>query len=269
LSIFICGHTDKAQGLYILSKLYSIREADTAKEAGYAIRRIRTSDFYPGKVNMMEAEKLGYFKERLLEDQRRLEEELRNSESFNLNESLQDSVKELSSYDNHPADLGSETFEREKDLALKMNLDEIQQRIGEALERMEQGEYGKCEDCGREIGLERLEALPYTTLCIECQREEEAHHQNRKRPIEEEVLAPPFGRTFLDGTNNVVTDGEDIWQSVARYGTSETPSDLGGERDYEDMFLDADESQEFVEEVEAIADAGPDDIPPDPDVAGM
>lgn len=217
----------------------------------------------------MDVEKLRYFKERLVEDQRRLEEELKESSSFNLDESLRDSVNELSSYDNHPADLGSETFEREKDLALKLNLDEIIQRIGEALEQMDKGEYGNCEDCGREISLERLEALPYTTLCIECQREEEGHHQNRKRPVEEEVLTPPFGRTFLDGTDNVVTDGEDIWQSVARYGTSETPSDIGGERDYEDMFEDADEPQGFVQEVEGIADVGPDDIPPDPDVAGM
>lgn len=211
----------------------------------------------------MEAERLEYFKERLLEEHRRLEAELNESESFNMDISLQDSVQELSSYDNHPADLGSETFEREKDLAIKMNLDEIHQRIEEALGRIEQGTYGNCEDCGREIPVERLEALPYTTLCIECQREEEAHHQNRKRPVEEEVLTPPFARTFLDGTDNVVTDGEDIWQSVARYGTSETPSDLGGERDYEDMFLDADEPEGFVQRVDEIADVGPDDIPPD------
>lgn len=217
----------------------------------------------------MDAEKLRYFKERLLEEQQRLEAELKESNSYNLGESLRDSVNELSSYDNHPADLGSETFEREKDLALRLNLEEISQRINEALERMDSGEYGNCEDCGREIALERLEALPYTTLCIDCRREEEAHHQNRKRPVEEEVLTPPFGRTFLDGTDSVVTDGEDIWQSVARYGTSETPSDLGGERDYEDMFLDADEAQGFVEEVDGIADTSPDEIPPDPDVAGL
>lgn len=213
----------------------------------------------------MDTEKLEYFKKRLLEEQNRLAEELKESTSLNLDESLQDSVKELSSYDNHPADLGSETFEREKDLGLKLNMDEIHQRITEALERMDKGKYGSCEDCGREIDLERLEALPYTTLCFECQREEEAHHQNRKRPIEEEVLAPPFGRTFLDKTDNVGTDGEDVWQSVARYGTSDTPSDLSGELDYEDMFIDADEPQGFVQMVELITDTDPDEIPPDPD----
>jgi YteA family regulatory protein len=182
----------------------------------------------------MDQKKLQYFKERLLEDKRRMEKELEESNRFNLNESLRDSVQELSSYDNHPADLGTETFEREKDLALKMNLEEIHQRVNEALEWIETGKYGICKNCGREIDLERLEAVPYTTLCIECQREEEAHHQNRKRPVEEEVLDPPFGRTFHDGADNVGTDGEDVWQSVARHGTSESPSDLSGELDYED-----------------------------------
>jgi YteA family regulatory protein len=191
----------------------------------------------------MDQPKLRYFKKRLLEDKRRMEKELEESNRFNHNESLRDSVQELSSYDNHPADLGTETFEREKDLALKMNLDEIHQRVCEALEWMEKGKYGICENCSREIGLERLEAVPYTTLCIECQWEEETHHQNRKRPVEEEVLTPPFGRTFLDGTDNAGIDGEDIWQSVARHGTSESPSDIGGEVDYEDMFIDAGEPQ--------------------------
>ncbi len=212
----------------------------------------------------MDQDKLNYFKERLLEEKRRIEKELEESSNFNLNEPLRDSVHELSSYDNHPADLGSETFEREKDLALKLNLDEIHQRVDEALKFIDQGKYGICEDCGREIDPERLEAVLYTTLCIECQREEEAHHQNRKRPLEEEVLEPPFGRTFLDGTDNVGTDGEDIWQSVARFGTSDSPSDLGGERDYEDMFINADEPQGIVQEVEGVIDSDPDEFPPDP-----
>lgn len=210
----------------------------------------------------MEAEQLKYFQARLLEEKHRLAAEVAESNSFNLNESLMDSVQELSGYDNHPADLGSETFEREKDLALLMNLEEFQQRIDEALECIERGIYGICEDCGREIDPERLEALPYTTLCIDCQNEEEAHHQNRERPIEEEVLTPPFGRTFPDETDNVGTDGEDVWQAVARYGTSDTPSDLSGQLDYEAMY--SDEPQGTVQNVEKIIDVGPDDIPPDP-----
>lgn len=214
----------------------------------------------------MDSEKLQRFRERLTEEKQRIEAELAHSRSFDLEEPLTESVQELSGYDNHPADLGSETFEREKDLGLRNNTAEIYQRIGEALERIDNGRYGICEDCGREIDLERLEALPYTTLCIDCQRQEEDHHQTRHRPIEEEVLMPPFGRTFLDNTDDVATDGEDIWQSVARYGTSESPSDLSGVSNYGDLFADADEPQGVAEDVESVMGVGPD--PGNPDQRG-
>lgn len=217
----------------------------------------------------MENEKLYYFRERLLEEKRRIEEEIHHSNRFNLDQALTDSTKELSAYDNHPADLGSETFEREKDLALWDNAHEIYQRVLEALEYLEKGGYGICEHCGKEIGSDRLEAIPYTTLCVDCQRLTEDQFVNRERPVEEEVLAPPFGRTFLDGTDNVAFDGEDAWQAVARYGTSETPSDLGGTLDYEDTYYDAGEPQGVVEKVDGIIDLPIDQIPPDPEDEGF
>lgn len=212
----------------------------------------------------MEETKLNHFKKRLLAEREHFEEEVRASSRYNMEEALTDSVQELSAYDNHPADLGSETFEREKDLALWNNTNEILQRISEALDHMDKGKYGICEDCGREIDLERLEALPYTTLCIKCQHQEEDNHQSRERPVEEEVLGPPFGRTFLDETDVVVTDGEDIWQEVARYGTSESPSDFGGVADYEDAYLGAEEERGIVEEMDSVIDVGPDEIAPRP-----
>ena len=51
-------------------------------------------------------------------------------------------------------------------------------KIDEALERIEDGSYGKCEECGGEIGIERLRARPVTTLCIDCKSLQEA--QERK-----------------------------------------------------------------------------------------
>jgi len=213
----------------------------------------------------MDEKKRREFKERLLAEKRRLTA-YQEAERFDLDQSLTDSVKELSAYDNHPADLGSETFEREKDLALWNNSNEIMARIADALQRMEEGKYGICEDCGREIGWERLEAMPYTSLCIDCRREDEAQRQTRRRPVEEELLAPPFGRTFLDRADQAGTDGEDIWQDVAKHGTSETPSDLGATLDYEENFYDAPEPDGWVEKVDGIIDVGPDAIPPDPEV---
>jgi YteA family regulatory protein len=212
----------------------------------------------------MDSWKLNQLKERLLEEKERVDEELKRSENFQLDQSLAESISELSVYDNHPADIASETFEREKDLALLNMSHEIQAKINEALENIEKGNYGKCESCGRQINMERLEAVPYTTFCVGCQREEEEDFINRERPVEEEALEPPFSRTFLDGTDIVGTDGEDIWQKVARYGSSDTPSDLGGVNSYDDAFYDSDEDQGIVEEVDAIINYDPDEIPPEP-----
>ncbi|MGE5529796.1 MAG: TraR/DksA C4-type zinc finger protein, partial [Patescibacteria group bacterium] len=179
-------------------------------------------------------------------------------------ESLKDSVQELSSYDNHPGDLGNETFERSKDLALLDNARELKREVAEALRRIEDGTYGLCLHCGREIGAERLEAIPHARLCLDCRRLEEAWDPPRQRPIEEKVLHPPFGRSFRDNRTSVGYDGEDTWQDVARYGTSNTPSDMGGTGSYGEAFVDHNESRGLVEPVDGIIDVGPDEIPPAP-----
>ena len=207
----------------------------------------------------MDQGKLDYLKGNLLKEKERLENELDQSNQLGLAYSLSESTAELSTYDNHPADLGSETFEREKDRALVSNQQHILRRINEALGRMANGEYGNCELCGREINGERLEALPYSTLCIDCQQEQD-QRSNWRRPIEEEVLKPPFGRTFNDDRDVVATDGEDIWQAVARFGTSETPSDVGGEDIYDDMFYETKEDQGMVNPVDGIIAGNAGDI---------
>lgn len=51
-------------------------------------------------------------------------------------------------------------------------------KITEALARIDEGTYGKCEECGENIGMERLDARPVTTLCIDCKSLQEA--QERK-----------------------------------------------------------------------------------------
>ena len=53
-------------------------------------------------------------------------------------------------------------------------------KIDEALERIDDGPYGKCEECGGEIGIERLKARPVTTLCIDCKSLQEAQERKRR-----------------------------------------------------------------------------------------
>ncbi|MDO9534558.1 MAG: TraR/DksA C4-type zinc finger protein [Bacillota bacterium] len=144
--------------------------------------------------------------------------------------SFKDSIQELSLIDNHPADTGSELFERSKDLSLHekrlMNL----QDINSALERIADGSYGQCLSCGREIEKERLETIPSSTYCFSCKvnREKQIREEGSDRPVEELVLYPPFKRTFLDNKDFVGFDGEDAWQAVARYGTADSPQDVPG-----------------------------------------
>jgi YteA family regulatory protein len=100
--------------------------------------------------------------------------------------SLRDMTGELSTADNHPADLGTELYEREKDLALKVHEDSELLKVNEALEAMNKGTYGVCDECGESIPYERLEAMPYTTRCME--HADKTFPQDR--PVEEQVLHP-------------------------------------------------------------------------------
>jgi DnaK suppressor protein len=81
---------------------------------------------------------------------------------------------ELSTYDQHPGDMGSETFEREKDLSILESLEASIADVDAALQRLDDGDYGRCEVCGREIGDERLEARPMARFCVEHQAATEA-----------------------------------------------------------------------------------------------
>ncbi len=86
--------------------------------------------------------------------------------------SLEDETGELvsGSADNHMADTATETFDRELDYTLEDNSEAVLAAINGALERIDAGTYGTCQRCGRPISPERLEALPYVELCIDCKR---------------------------------------------------------------------------------------------------
>lgn len=109
-----------------------------------------------------------------LDELRSLLEERR--ESDDLDESQQESTGELSSVDQHPADVGTTTFERTRDLSIEENLEDHIDEVEAALDRIAQGSYGKCEVCGAEIEPTRLEARPATRYCKDHQEqlEEEA-----------------------------------------------------------------------------------------------
>ena len=73
---------------------------------------------------------------------------------------------ELSKIDQHPAELGTETFERELELTTLMIVEAELKDIDDAMGKLEQGTYGVCEACGKPIDPERLEAKPWARFCV-------------------------------------------------------------------------------------------------------
>src|SRR5262245_54736746 len=74
---------------------------------------------------------------------------------------------------NHVADDATEVFTRERNLALRNNAQELLTQVDAALLRLDEGRYGTCARCGKEIVPDRLEALPYAIYCITCQSQVE------------------------------------------------------------------------------------------------
>lgn len=144
-----------------------------------------------------------------------------------------ESLGELSAYDNHPGDLGTETFQRSRDgAALQMVAARLQQ-VEEALARLRAGLYGQCANCRQFIGRRRLEAMPETIYCINCAQQRMTDGPvdpgGRRRPVEEELLRPALARVYgFNEDQRVAYDEEDAWQDVARYGTSSSLPDPPG-----------------------------------------
>lgn len=72
--------------------------------------------------------------------------------------------------DDHLAENAAETLDREIDSTLEENAEHVLGEVDRALARIEDGTFGKCVTCGKDIAPERLEAIPYAAQCIDCAR---------------------------------------------------------------------------------------------------
>jgi RNA polymerase-binding protein DksA len=112
-----------------------------------------------------------HFRKRLLEERKRVKEAIDYLHEENPG-SIEDETQD-STANNHPADVATVTFDRELDYSLEENEERLLEAIDAALKRIDEGTYGICSTCSRPVGDERLEALPWTTQCIDCKRKEE------------------------------------------------------------------------------------------------
>jgi RNA polymerase-binding protein DksA len=124
----------------------------------------------PKVVSPLKAKELEQFRAQLLEELERLKLELQEIEDRAARALEIEAAGETGDYDDHDtADTASETFEREKDLAMGDNTAAMIAKVQNALAKIDGGTYGICDMCKRPIKYARLEAIPFATLCIDCQ----------------------------------------------------------------------------------------------------
>lgn len=197
----------------------------------------------------MDKAKKEELRRRLTEEREYLKKQRKQNEHFGMEDGMNDSIGELSGYDNHPADLGTEMFERGKDLAFSDASERQIKEIEFALKRIEAGDYGICRVCKEPIPEERLDAVPWASTCI-------SHHPNphvsERRPVEEEVIEP-FKRS-----NDHRYDRMDTWKDVEKYGTSNPPDFFRDAENYNELTIEDDEGREGMDLTEgfSITDLG-------------
>jgi len=113
------------------------------------------------------------FEKKLLEERQRLASSLGKLESSVLKRTQRESSGDLSAYSIHAADLGTDAGEREKDLQVASAEGRRLQEIDEALLRLDDDDFGICEECGQQIEHRRLEVVPHARLCLKCQEKAE------------------------------------------------------------------------------------------------
>lgn len=106
-------------------------------------------------------------------ERRRLERELAALQDTESGVRADGAAPESGGVGNHLADEGSQTFDLERSFAMQGNLESLLDEVQHALRKFEHGTYGQCDECGKPIAYERLEALPHAALCIECKARQE------------------------------------------------------------------------------------------------
>ncbi|MEE8451901.1 MAG: TraR/DksA family transcriptional regulator [Thermoguttaceae bacterium] len=108
------------------------------------------------------------YKEQLLTLRARLRGDVDQMADATLKKSRSEANGDLSSMPIHMADIGSDNFEQEFTLSLMESEEGTLSLIETSLERIEEGSYGQCEECGVKIPKTRLNAVPYASMCVKC-----------------------------------------------------------------------------------------------------
>lgn len=123
---------------------------------------------------MMKKREAKEYKESLLFLRARLRGDVTAMAGAALNKTRSESSGDLSSMPIHMADVGTDNYEQEFTLSLMESEEGTLEQIEAALERIEDGVYGACVECGCKVPKTRLRAIPYTPYCVKCASKLEA-----------------------------------------------------------------------------------------------
>lgn len=125
------------------------------------------------RIKKMLKMELKKYKELLLKEREKINEQLSHITEDALKKSQRDASGDLSGYSFHMADMASDDYERDFSLGRATEEQKVLFLIDEALKRIDEGTYGNCLQCSLAIPKKRLKALPHTELCIGCQKTKE------------------------------------------------------------------------------------------------
>lgn len=125
------------------------------------------------KIKRLPRKLLKKYKELLLKEREKIGGGLNHITQDTLKTSQRDASGDLSGYSFHMADMASDNYEVEFSLGRASDEQNILYSVDEALKRIQDGTYGSCTQCGKQIPKKRLDALPHTELCIACQSKNE------------------------------------------------------------------------------------------------
>lgn len=165
----------------------------------------------------MDKDKLHYFREQLIEEKKKLMKLLNNMNDMEEYGSMNIYYSDISGYDNHPADIGTEVFMMEQDNGFKNKLKDTLHEIEDSLLDIDNGSYGVCQICNNNIDNERLDLIPHLKSCIQC--------SNKIFPSRDTLMnnkgilsIKEDGTSFSDTTEDMVEfDREDAYQKVASF----------------------------------------------------
>ena len=123
--------------------------------------------------NKLSKKDLNYFKKLILKRKEELLDGLQHSLEDTLKKSPREASGDISGYAFHMADIATDTYDREFSFDLASNERELLYEIDESLKKIQEGNFGICEECKSAISKTRLKAIPYTRLCLKCQEAKE------------------------------------------------------------------------------------------------